>query len=175
MSDAGLADLLDMVWTRLARGVADRRHPARHPVLATVGPDGPEARTLVLRATRREEAALELHTDALSPKAAQIGADPRVALHVWIAKDRLQIRARAQAELQRGDPDLFAALPPDARANYGGPAPGQPPEDPASGGDPARFLVIRCRLREIDALVLDTPHRRALFGAPDWRGRWIAP
>jgi hypothetical protein len=170
-----LIALLDTVWSRLERGVADRRHPARHPVLATIGPDGPEARTLVLRRADRSEAALELHTDALSPKAAQIAADPRVALHVWIPKDRLQIRARAHAALHRGDPALFASLPPEARANYGGPAPGDAPSAEPSEGDPNRFIVMRCKLHEIDALVLEETHRRALYSAPDWSGRWIAP
>jgi pyridoxamine 5'-phosphate oxidase len=40
---------------------------------------------------------LELHTDMASPKVAQINAEPRVALHVWVPKDRLQIRLRALA------------------------------------------------------------------------------
>ncbi|MDG4647001.1 pyridoxamine 5'-phosphate oxidase family protein [Roseibacterium sp. SDUM158017] len=175
MEDRGLADLLDTVWSRLQRGVADRRHPARHPVLASIGPDGPEARTLVLRGARRDEALLELHTDAMSPKAAQIARDPRVALHVWVPKDRLQIRLRARAELHPGDPSLFASLPVQARANYGGAVPGEAPQAPPPDGELARFTLIRCTLSEIDALVLDTLHRRARFTGPDWTGRWIAP
>lgn len=168
-------DLLDRVWSHLTRGVADRRHPARHPVLATMGPDGPEARILVLRAASRAERVLELHTDALSPKVAQMAAEPRVALHVWVPKDRLQIRMRARAEVGPGDPALFASLPEAARANYGGAAPGSALGDGGAGGDPARFALIRCTLLEIDALELSDPHRRALFAAPDWQGRWIAP
>lgn len=174
MSD-DLSRLLGTVWSELGRGVADRRHPARHPTLATLGPDGPEARTLVLRAAQKAESRLDFNTDALSPKAAQIRADPRVSLHVWIPGQRLQIRARAMAELVPGDPDLFASLPPEARANYGGSPPGRAPRDDVPEADPDRFLVIRCRLRDIDALVLDNPHRRAGFAAPDWKGRWIAP
>ena len=37
-----LPALLDFVWSRLSHGVGDRTHPARHPTLATIGPDGPE-------------------------------------------------------------------------------------------------------------------------------------
>lgn len=171
-----LPSLLDLVWSRLSRGVADRRHPARHPTLATIGPDGPEARTLVLRGADRGAATLILHTDRASPKVAQIGADPRVALHVWVPKDRLQIRIRATAHAEPGDPDLFARLPQAARANYGGAVPGQAlpsPEEPE--GDPARFAVLRLTVGEIDVLVLDDPHVRAVFAAPDWQGRRVAP
>ena len=47
---ADLQELQAQVWTRLVRGVRDRRAPSRHPTLATVSPEGkPEARTVVLR------------------------------------------------------------------------------------------------------------------------------
>jgi hypothetical protein len=178
VSDVGddtVSDLLDRVWRHLGRGAADRRHPARHPTLATLGPEGPEARTLVLRSADRSAARLELHTDMASPKVAQIAAEPRVALHVWIPKDRLQIRIRAIASVAPGDPALFARLPVEARRNYGGAVPGAPPAPEGEDGDPARFASITLEIRQIDALVLDAPHRRAVFEAPDWAGRWVAP
>lgn len=178
MTEMTLTGLFETIWQHLARGTADRHHPARHPTLATIGPDGPELRTLVLRRVERSAALVELHTDAASPKAAQIAADPRVALHVWLPRPRLQIRARALASLAPGDPALFAALPPEARANYGGPSPGTPlPDSPRpTDGDPARFTRILCQLTEIDALVLADPHRRARYRGDDgWHGAWIAP
>ncbi|AHM03414.1 pyridoxamine 5'-phosphate oxidase-related protein, FMN-binding protein [Roseibacterium elongatum DSM 19469] len=177
MSEQTLTGMFDMVWGHLSRGVSDRRHPARHPTLATIGPDGPDMRTLVLRAAHRDSARLDLHTDAASPKYAQIRRDPLIALHVWIPKARLQIRARGLARLEPGDPALFAALPPEAQANYGGPAPGtagphtQPPTPDAS-----RFALIRCQVTQIDALLLADPHQRALYTAETgWQGQWIAP
>jgi hypothetical protein len=177
MTEQTLHGLFDTVWGHLCRGVADRRHPARHPTLATIGPDGPEARTLVLRGATRATATLELHTDAASSKAAQIQADPRVALHVWLPKPRLQIRMRATATLVPGDPAVFAALPPEAQANYGGPAPGTMLSGTLNipAGDPARFSRIICRLTQIDALCLIDPHHRALYRETDgWAGHWIA-
>jgi len=173
MSDP--AQLLDMTWTALIRGKADRRHPARHPTLASIGPNGPEMRTLVLRGADRDTATLELHTDALSPKVAQIAADARVALHVWVPNQRLQIRARATAEILPGDPALFASLPDFAKANYAGPIPGATPDsDTPDTAAEARFTRIRCTLTEIDVLLLSEPHQRALFKGPDWEGQWIA-
>jgi hypothetical protein len=175
MTTPELSGLLDRVWRHLTRGVADRWHPARHPTLATIGPEGPELRTLVLRAAERESARLELHTDMASPKVAQMRSDPRVALHVWIPKDRLQIRIRAQAHVTQGDPELFSRLPEPAQRNYGGPVPGTTEFEPAGDGDPCRFAAIRLRITLIDALVLDEPHVRAVFAAPEWRGVWVAP
>lgn len=169
------AKLLDLVWRHLGRGAVDRKHPARHPTLATIGPDGPEARTLVLRAADRATGTLDLHTDLASPKVAQIHAEPRVAVHVWVPKARLQIRARARAEVSQGDAALFETLPAAARANYGGAVPGGPPGDPDTPGDPARFGVIRLTLHRIDALALTDPHVRVVFEAPDWTGVPVAP
>ena len=57
----------------------------------------------------RDAGVLELNTDMASPKVAQIGADPRVALHVWVPSDQLQIRMRATAVVRQGDPELFHA------------------------------------------------------------------
>jgi len=170
-----LPALLDFVWSRLSHGVGDRTHPARHPTLATIGPKGPELRTLILRHVDRDAGVLELNTDMASPKVAQIGADPRVALHVWVPSDQLQIRMGAMAVVTQGDPELFARLPPQVRANYGGAAPGAEPGPAPADGDPARFAAIRLTLHRIDALVLHEPRRRAVFTAPDWRGRRVAP
>lgn len=178
MNDTSLNRLLDMVWQHLGRGVADRKHPARHPTLASIGADGPELRTLVLRAATRETACLEMHTDSYSPKIAQIGADPRVALHIWLPKPSLQLRLKARAQIAPGDPAIFAQLPDAARTNYGGLAPGTPLDDPypIAEGDAARFTRLLCQLHEIDVLHLDQPPRRALFTAVNnWSGAWIAP
>jgi hypothetical protein len=179
MSEVTLNGLFDSVWQHLGRGVADRRHPARHPTLATIGPDGPEVRTLVLRAADRAGATLELHTDLASPKAAQIAAEPRVALHMWLPRARLQIRARALAEIGVGDRALFDRLPPEARANYGGAAPGSAPADTgaalAGDGDAERFGRLTCRLTALDILHLGETQARALFRAETgWQGQWIA-
>ncbi len=176
MTTQSLPDILELVWSRLGRGVADRRHPARHPTLATIGPEGPDLRTLVLRRVDQSAAVLELHTDAASPKVSHIAKDPRVALHIWIPKDRLQIRLYATAVVKTGDPALFASLPPEAQANYGGAIPGAVLNMSTTGGaDPNRFAAIHLTATKIDALILDDPHKRALFSGPTWQGKWVAP
>lgn len=175
------AAMLEDVWQRLSRGVADRRAAARHPVLATVGPEGgAEARMLVLRGASRSRARLELHTDRASGKVAALEAEPRAALLVWDGSARLQIRLRVHVTVRPGAPGEWARLPEGARQAYGGTPPGTPldaPEEAEMVPDPARFAVLTAQVLEIEALRLDPPHhRRARFRADEgWTGQWIAP
>lgn len=174
--------LLAQAWARLGRGVADRDAAARHPALATVGPEGwADARTVVLRGTVAESALLTVHSDAASAKIASLRADPRCSLLVWDARVSLQIRIRARATITVGETEAWSRIPDAARAVYGAtPHPGAPlatPEDQRPDPDLARFAVIDCRAEEIDLLHLGRDrHRRALYRRDDgWTGRWIAP
>lgn len=178
-----LAGTLDAVWQQLERGATDRAAPARHPVLATAGRAGAEARMVVLRTARREAGLVELYADRRSAKVGELAAEPRASLLVWDPAERLQIRLRARFEVLAGAAvaALWDALPGAARALYGGrPAPGMPIQDPGDHvADPAAhaFCVLRGALCEIETLQLATlGHRRALFRAADgWTGRWCAP
>lgn len=179
-----LPGTLDQVWQRLARGVADRRAPARHPVLATAGADrGPSARLVVLRAADRGEARLEVHTDTASGKIADLRADPRAALVIWEARAHLQIRIEAVATILTGAEAAgrWARIPDGARQNYGGtPPPGTPLSDPADhvpAPASGRFAVLDLRIEAIETLHLGrTLHRRARFvRADEFAGQWIAP
>ena len=180
MTEPSLDALRDLAWSRLEAGVSDRSAPARNLVLATIGPDGPEARTLVLRAADRSAGTLDLHADVASAKVAELRADPRAALHLWDAGASLQVRLRGRVAVVNGaEADaLWDRIPEAARANYGGaPEPGEPIPEPASHEPVAsrdRFAPLRFRARELEALLLSERHLRAVFeaGAP---GRWVAP
>ena len=175
-----LAATLATAWATLDAGVGDRAAPARHVVLATTGTDGPEARLLVLRATDRSAGTLTLWTDAATAKAADLARDPRAALLVWDPDARLQIRLRARIALRPGTPAEWNALPPAARALYGGtPLPGHPLAAPAAHRpepDPARFAILTATVNEIETLRLADPHERARFTRSDgFAGAWLAP
>ena len=176
----GLAATLSEAWAMLEAGLADRAAPARHIVLATSGPGGPEARLLVLRGADRGAGTLTLWTDAATAKATELAADPRAALLVWEPEARLQIRLRARVALRSGTPAEWDALPAAARALYGGtPAPGMPvaaPDAHRATPDAARFTVLTATVLEVETLRLAEPHERAIFRRSDgFAGTWLAP
>ncbi len=178
-----LDSLYDQVWTRLIRGVHDRRAAARHPTLATVSSGGkPQARTVVLRAADRDQARLEIHTDRLSAKIGELGKNPMAEVHVWDARARLQIRLQAEVSIQTG-PEVDAIwerVPEGSRLSYGGnPAPGQPIKDALAyqkAPERTRFAVLGLAVLTMDILHLGPDHRRASFCKNDgWKGQWLAP
>lgn len=173
----------DRVWGTLGRGVADARHPARLPVFATVSADGwPEARTVVLRSAARESGTLTIHTDLYSDKIKSLHATPRAALHIWDAKQNLQIRLQAEVTILTGDDTraLWDKIPDHAQQSYGvRPPPGMPITAALAydkAPDPATFAVLECRVLHIDAVHLGTDHRRIRFSRlGHWQEQWLSP
>ncbi len=170
-------------WQSLGRGVADSRHPARQPTFATVSPDGwPEARTVVLRKAEEATVSVQVQTDLHSDKIKSLRASPRAALHVWIEKQRLQIRIQTEVEILQGSAvrDLWEKVPDISRQSYGiTPAPGTSIPgslDYVKSPDPDTFAVLHCQMVHVDLVHLGEDHRRARFTrARDWAGEWLAP
>lgn len=180
---ADLETLYAQVWARLVRGAGDRHAPARHPVLATVSPQGtPEARVVVLRAADPVAATLDIHTDLRSAKVAALRVNAQAALLVWDASAHLQTRIEATVAVLTGAAvaEIWARVPDGSRRAYGGhPAPGLQMSGPLAHDptpDPAAFAVLRCTVQTVDALHLGPRHRRARFGRETgWAGCWLAP
>lgn len=178
-----LASLNEQVWTGLVRGAHDRRAPARHPTLATVTCDGlPSVRTVVLRSVDRPTACLDIHTDLLSAKVAELRARPHAALHVWDQSAHLQVRLDADVAILSGAEaaGTWARVPEESRTSYGSiPEPGQPIESALAhtkNSDPDAFAVLRLQVLKIDALHLGREHRRARFDRSNgWQGQWLVP
>lgn len=168
-------------WDAISRGCADPDHPARQPVLATSGAEGPSLRMVVLRGWNADVA--EIQSDSATGKVADLAIDPRAALLVWIPADSLQIRLTGRAELIHGDRTRWENIPEGPRRVYGGtPPPGTPMQDPADhkpDPDPDRFTVIRIHVTRADILHIEEKrHTRARFerdAAGQWSGSWIAP
>lgn len=178
-----LPTLLDQVWLRLGRGVVDRKADARHPVFATAGTNGPEARVVVLRQADRTTSAVTVYTDLRSAKINDLLQESRASLLVWEQKARLQIRLRVRVEIKSGEAAnaQWQQVPDAARKVYGSePAPGSPidhPEQLVVQANPEAFAVLVCDIKEIETLYLGPDlHRRAKFCADTaWIGRWLAP
>ena len=193
------AAIWDDVWDRLEDAAA-RGKPAFHlPTLATVGPGGvPAARVVVLRHADRAAGVVGCHTDARSPKAAAIIANPAAA---WVFYDRpgkVQVRVSGRTELIAEGPAFEAAwanTTPSARRCYlaphapgaaaDGPEPNVPaafrdrdPTDAESAPGRAHFRLLRTTADRVEYLRLaHDGHRRLHFvrspGGP-WRATWAA-
>ena len=180
---AFLATFYRAAWDQLGRGVADAKHPARTPTLATISANGfPAQRTVVMRAADRAAAEVEIHTDTLTPKVEELRENNKAALHVWIRKSMLQLRLEVCFDILTGldVADCWNAVPPASRISYGTqPVPGQPiagPFDYEKPTEQARFSVLKGHVQQIEVLYLGTKHQRALYKRTDhWCGQWISP
>lgn len=119
------ADDLDCIhhhcW-RWLQAAADGALPAlRTATLASVGVDGPGARTVVLRAVQAAGRRLLCYTDVRSAKCVQMQADPRVCWVFYDAERRVQLRLRGSVRLHRDDAVAdahWARVPPHGRRDY---------------------------------------------------------
>lgn len=195
-----LPSILADLWSGLAAAVRDRDHPWHLPSVATIGLDGsPQVRTVVLRDADPTRHAIVCHTDARSPKVAEITARPEVAWHFYDPRSRLQLRVKAIATVHRacdGDPLAIArwnASTLSARRCYLAPhPPGVASEGPSAnlpeglldrspiagedGPGRANFAVVATRAIEIDWLWLRAAgHRRARFSLARGASSWIEP
>ncbi len=191
-------DTLDDVRTdctnRLIRAAHDRTVPMHTPVIVTGDVD---ARVMVLRAFDPVTWTLRLHSDARSPKARVIAADPRVAVLFYDQDAKIQIRARGRGRIAASGPQVdgaWAASTNFARRCYLGDGPGEAADRPTSGLPseyegvepdaaqliPARanFALLLITITALDWLYLaHTGHIRAQFNRTGeaWDGCWVTP
>lgn len=186
-----LAVVWRMVWDRLERAVDQPDDPWREGVFATTRGPGRAPfglRTVILRRVEREAAALTIHTDARSPKIAQLEDDPAVEWLGYDRRERVQIRLAGRASIHRSDAVADAlwneSSPLSLRGYLGSHPPGAPvdsdtpdPNLPAwvlERGDRltreevepgrAHFAAVRIVVDAVEMLRLDRAgHRRAWF------------
>ena len=194
--DDDLPAILAHAWTLLVRGGADRKSPIHTPVIASVDADGlPQARVMVLRKADPATSTLRLHTDARSPKVAQLDGKP-VAVLAYHPAEQVQLRITGTARILTDDvvDGYWEQSTPFARRCYlaehppGTRLPGPSSGLPAwiEGQQPtldqiaparANFATLWIEVTAIDWLHLaNSGHRRAVFRSVDgWAGEWVAP
>ncbi len=197
-----LESLLERVLGALHEAVADPRHEWHMPVVATLDSHGnPTSRTVVLRhfAAGTPRPWLSFHTDARSPKAAQIRAQPRVAWLFYDRSTKVQLRVSTLATLHLGDAladQAWQGTTLSSRRCYLAPRPPSsvvPEPDPnlpqafrrrlpdrqASEAGRHAFAVVRSEITELERLELhhDGHVRCRWRWAPDGRieADWLAP
>ena len=178
------------VWQELSTAARDKQHAWRSPVLATVGTEGADARTVILREVDADARLLRIYTDERAAKVAQVLSHPVGTLVMWSPALGWQLRCRVRLSVQSqglaatsrwalvklspAAQDYLSPLPPGAA--LGGETPGAPPPpDTAVLPVPqAHFAVIEAQVLAIDWLELKrSGHRRAVF---DVQGaRWVQP
>ncbi len=168
----------DQALALIQRGVKDRRSGMHTFAVATIGADGaPRMRTVVNRGFDPQSRTLRFHTDARAPKLTEIADDPRVAVHLYDPKAKIQLRLTALASVHK-DGDLRAAVW-QATRDFSRecyrvvPAPGDSVSDPTAipftpGEDPEEgaqnFVAVTLAVSQIEWLFLaHQGHRRALF------------
>lgn len=172
----------------LSRGVADSKSAFHWPTLISVDASGaPQGRTVVLRAHDPQARELLFYTDQRSAKVREIEASPRVSLHIYEPKKRVQLRLTGTAALEREGARWETAL---GKAIASGsldystePGPGSAIEaahdfDKGGPAEPGNFTLISFIYQETDYLHLGRErHTRC---RTDWRSdpaasTWLVP
>ena len=181
---------LAYTWDLLERGARDRRSPMHTPTVATVAADGrPSIRTVVLRGCDRTARTLRFHTDRRAAKVQHILHDPRGAVHLYDAIEKIQLRLDVRLEPMAA-PDrntVWAGTHPMSRKCYQVTTrPGEHLAHPtdvtydaqATDDGAVHFLPIRVHIERIEWLYLAAVgHRRAEFTwtSEGLRSRWLVP
>lgn len=168
------------IWGQLALAVRARDHAWRVGVLATVDAGAADARSVVLRDLQAEERTLIFYTDARSPKARQIGAQPAGTMVLWSRELGWQLRARVELSLATSGLEVSSRwarmrVTPAAQDYLSPLPPGSPVEHPVpERGTREHFAVVSARVRSLDWLELHPEgHRRARFD--DTGACWLVP
>lgn len=193
---ATLDAVWDDAWSRLAHGAARRNHAFRTCTLATVGEDGADARTVVLRHADRATGQLRFHTDRRSAKFGQLVHDDRVCLLFYGDSVQVRVRGIARVLVDGVEPDQAwqATSPMSRRCYLTTQAPGMPSAARTSGlpaelesGRPelahtepgrAHFALLVVDAQSIDWLHLAASGQsRAGFSRSThgWMSTWLVP
>jgi len=181
-------DTLDAIeaeaWTLLEAGGRSFRAPFHSGQIASIGADGPNVRTVILRGADAAGRRIWCHSDRRSPKFAELAADPRVAWTLYDEGSRLQFRAWGHARLHHDDAvaeERWATTVLNSRRVYQVlDAPGSTSPLPTAGTPPelddgrwtidfsergrAHFAVVETVVQRLEALYLHhAGHRRASF------------
>ncbi len=195
-----LDDVLAEIISGLETGANARKSPFHTPVIASLNADHrPEQRVMVLREFDSVQWTLRFHTDARSPKVAQMHGGAASALF-YDASEKVQIRVSGTAEVHGEGPMAEAAWQESttfARRCYMAETAPSSHSDAATSGLPdwieglqpteeqiapgrENFAVLLIKIEALDWLYLaNSGHRRAQFTIKAGEGatasNWLVP
>ena len=181
-------------WSLLVRAAQEPDSGIGRAVFATRGLDDlPNARTLVLWRADAARRLLWFHSDARSPKTAELARTPWALIVFYAADAGTQLRLHASVHLRRDDAlarRAWSELPPETRRVF---ATAQPPGHDAGAHAPppvptsheaaqagyGNFVLLEAQVAHLDWLCVGGgEHRRAAFtwdAAGTLHARWLYP
>lgn len=164
----------------LMRSNADRKHPFRHCVLATVFKEKVNQRTVVQRKFYHNNTSL-IYTDSRSKKVLQLESNPISSLLFYHPKKQLQISVAGLMSVHEGDELCEQEIQKLKRFDdyVNDPPPGSSisEADQYTSGR-KYFMVLKFNWLEVDILQLSREgHKRAFMRRVEdkWNGSWIVP
>ncbi len=92
---------LDQARSLLIRGAKDRKSPAHHAIVGSLGPDGyPEQRVMILRAVDWENRTVRFHTDARSAKVGQYQDNQTASVLIYDPGKKIQLRLKGTVRIE---------------------------------------------------------------------------
>jgi pyridoxamine 5'-phosphate oxidase len=182
-----LSEIQAALWQEMRRAAQDKHHAWRTPALASVGPQGADARTVVLREVDAQTQELRFFSDARAEKIAQLQAQPQATVLMWSPQLSWQLRLRVQMSVQTEGLAVSSRwarlrLSPAAQDYLAPLAPGSACQTPGGAPEPATqvseqrhyFALLTAQVLAIDWLELHASgHRRAVLDEAG--SRWLVP
>lgn len=183
-------------WDYLRAGASDGRAPFTVMQAATIGrSSAPSVRNVILRYVYEAEHVIDFYTDVRSEKAAEIRADPRIALVGYDPEGMVQLRLEGVASVLTEGTDKKRAWDASRLRSlvlYRTPVPPGTSIDRPDDAYPAQsdghdinlagyqnFCIVRVSLKTLEVLDLSVPaaHKRARYSRTgnEWEGQWIVP
>ena len=100
---SNLDELLNHIWEQVEQGAQAPAHPYHTPTFGTVGTNGPNLRTVVLRQVDTQERSLIFHSDSRAQKIKEIQNNSRVTWHFWTPDSNEQLRLMGKAFIHFDD------------------------------------------------------------------------
>jgi pyridoxamine 5'-phosphate oxidase len=193
-----IEQILTEITTLWAGALRNRRSPFHTPIVCTVKDASPSPRIMVLRAASEDGMRFRFHTDARSPKTAEIGMEGPVSVLGYDPDLRIQLTVRGIGRIHRSGEHADTAWQDSAlssrRCYLAAHPPGTPVTAPISGlpdhlldrsptevesqDGRMNFAILMIEAQELEWLKLTScGNKRALFrrDGDQWAGQWITP
>ena len=187
--------ILKSEWENINLGIQKAKHDYHSFVLSTSSSNGPDSRTVILRALDEDKPAIWFHSDKRSKKILHLKKSKKVSALFYDKSRKIQLRINGLAHIEdniKNNKRIWEAMRPESKICYMGPyAPSQRinqfepnileksahnlnEEDENLGL--SRFCRIGIKIKKIDWLKLDYKgHQRLEFEfGKEIKVQWIA-